>query len=87
VTPKTQSIGRQPITRSLMDHQIELRRGDIRPPPFASRGGRRLQDVDVGPGLATADTFLFDESLKEEIFGASSLLIRCRDLVYYAKPT
>jgi alpha-ketoglutaric semialdehyde dehydrogenase len=29
----------------------------------------------------TADTFLSDESLKEEIFGASSLLIRCRDLV------
>ncbi len=30
---------------------------------------------------STADTFLSDESLKQEIFGASSLLIRCRDLI------
>ena len=27
-----------------------------------------------------ADSFLVDETLKEEIFGASSLLVRCRDL-------
>ena len=39
----------------------------------ANRGQSALFSTD-------ADSFLADETLKEEIFGASSLLVRCRDL-------